>query len=512
MQYAVSPREISINEITTHQYSLSPLQYRRIQIKNKNVKKIRDLLENELISGAEVGSLAYIRVKSPYRFLRTKACQDDSFQLNLNISDSYEYIKPDDFFQNKGKNDERILQEYDLLFVTGGNVGEVTIAQNLENTIFSSHIVKLPMMKYKFYVFAFLKNNFGKEQANLCPLGSIGGLDTFTDETLLDISIPFPNQKNSEEVIKYIESLIRSVINKENEIQKKDCLIMELIDRELIENQKKNKFSYEYPNYDEFLKTSYRLETGMYTQEFKEMNFLLDNYQYGWQNLSGLDFTVSRGQNLQFSNIGLSLYSTIPKKGFYKLALSTNFSEYATIKKYEYVGNQNKLKEIKQGDVIFSCRGVLFGRICIFCDPIKNTITNIDNVHIRNDNAEMKDKIFIGIFLNYLRKKGHLHRIAITGSGANSLTQYQFDLLKFPNFFDEKKEEIVRLFYNQNIPITNQFNLNNFEEQDTIITKQSGIFQLDKQIKIIKERINEIIGQIINDKDIEIDFNFYNDF
>lgn len=509
MNYVVSPKEVSIKEIEKHQFSFSPLQYRRIEIRNKNTKKIRELIEEQLISGSEVGSLAYVRVKSNYRFLRTKACQDNCFQLNLSIPGSYEYIKPDDFFQNKGKHDERILQENDLIFVTGGNVGEVAISQKLENAIVSSHIVKIPITECKYYVFAFLKNNFGKEQANLCSPGSIKGLDTFNNEILLDIKIPFPNQKNKRDVVEYIELLVKAVIKKENEIHKKDNFVVELIDNELIKNQKKKKFSYAYPSYNEILKTSNRLETGMYTQEFKKIDFLLNNYQNGWKTLSELGFTVSRGQNLQFSNIGQSIYSTIPKKGFYKLALSTHFSEYATITKYKFIGNKNNLKEIKNGDIIFSCRGVLFGRVCIFCEPAENTITNIDNVHITNDNAKLKDKISIGLFLNYMRKKGHLHRIAITGSGANSLTQYQFDLLKIPIFPDLKKEEIVNLFYNKKIS-KYAFNMDDFKKKDAVITEQSGIFQLDKQIKTIKEKINMLVNQIINNQEIEIDFDFYN--
>lgn len=235
---------------------------------------------------------------------------------------------------------------------------------------------------------------------------------------MLSIKIPFPNQSNKNEVIEYVELLVKAIINREKEIKNKDKLITELIDKELIENQKDNGFSYEYPSYEKILKTSYRLETGMYTKEFKKMDFLLNNYQNDWQNLSDLNYDVSRGQNLQFTNIGKSIYSDTLKKGFYRLALSKHFSEYATINKYEYVGNSKKLKEIKKGDVIFSCRGAQFGRVCIFCEEIINTITNIDNVHIRNDNSQMKHRIFICLFLNYLRRKGHLHRIAITGSGA----------------------------------------------------------------------------------------------
>lgn len=508
MQYIVAPQEISIKSIQKNHYSLSPLQYRTILIKNSNVKTIGDLLDRELVSGTEVGSLAYIKINSFYTFLRTKACQDDNFQLELNIPDSFEYIKPNDYFANKGKNDERVVKKDDLLFVTGGNVGEVAIAQDLDKTIFSSHFIKIPIDTYKFYIFAFLKNCFGKEQANFAPVGSIGALDTFSKETLLSIKIPFPNQPNSNEVIKYIELLVEAVINREAEIKRKGQSITTLIERELLKKQKHNPYSYDHPSFDEILRTDHRLETGMYTKEFKEIDYLLNNYQYGCQNLSDLNYDFFRGQNLQFSSIGKSVYRSTPKKAFYQLALSRHFSEYATINKYEYLGNPKKLKEIKEGDVIFSCRGAQFGRVCIFCEKNEHAITNIDNVHIRNANSKLEHKIFIGLFLNYLRKKGHLHRIAITGSGANSLTQYQFDLLKFPNFPSSKIEEIASLFYNPQNLMDASVDLNKFKQKDKTIIRGSGIFQLSKQIKIIKERINEVVAHIINDETVEINFDF----
>lgn len=507
MQYIVAPQEISIESIQKNHYSLSPLQYRTILIKNSNVKTIGDLLDRELVSGTEVGSLAYIKINSFYTFLRTKACRDDNFQLELNIPDSFEYIKPNDYFVNKGENDERVVKKNDLLFVTGGSVGEVVIAQDLGKTIFSSHFIKIPIGTHKFYIFAFLKNGFGKLQANFAPIGSISALDTFSNDTLLSIKIPFPNQPNSNEVIKYIELLVEAVINREAEIRRKDRLITTLIEKEL-RNQRNNPYSYDYPSFDEILKTDHRLETGMYTKEFKEMNYLLNNYQYGYQNLSDLNYDFFRGQNLQFSSIGKSVYSSTPKKGFYQLALSRHFSEYATIDKYEYLGNSKKLKEIEKGDVIFSCRGAQFGRACIFCEKIKNTITNIDNVHIRNANSKMEHKIFIGLFLNYLRKKGHLHRIAITGSGANSLTQYQFNLLKFPNFPNSKIEEIADLFYNPRNLTDVSVELNEFEQKDEAIVRDSSVFQLNNQTKIIKDRINEVVAHIINDETVETSFDF----
>ena len=509
MQYTISPKEISMEDIVSNNCSFSPLDYRGVKIKNTNIKTVGKLLDGDCILGNEVGSLAYIPIESPYKFLRTKSLQKSNFQLNLNTPNSYEYIKPIDYLANKGKNEEKIIKEGDLLFVTGGNVGEVAIAQSLGNTIFSSHIARLPISKNKLYLFAFLKSGFGKEQANFGPIGSIGGLDTFTIDTLQNIKIPFPNQVDKENIVEYVEVLVQAINNKEKEIRRKDRLIFDLIENELLDNQKPNKFRYEYPNIKEISKMNSRLETGMYSKEFKEMDFLLENYMYGYQRLSDLGYIISRGQNLQVSSIGRSVYSETHQKGFYRLALSKNFSEYATVDGYRYIENPKELKQIEQGDILFSCRGARFGRVSIFCDEVDNTITNIDNVHISNRKQDMKNKIFICLFLNYLREKGHLHRIAITGSGANSLTQYQFDLLKFPNFQGLKLEGISKLHYN---PITSDYfektNLETFLVNDQEWNRDVGVIQLDQSIKKIKERLDKVIHKIVMDEEVLVDFTF----
>ena len=506
MQFLNKKKEISFRDVFQNHCSFSPSNYKSVNMQNNNTKEIRDLLEEEVIPGTEVGSLAYTTIESNYKFLRTKACQRNNFHLDLSIPDSFEYIKPNEFFFRKGKNDRKTVEKGDLLFVTGGNVGEVAIAQDIGNTIISSHFFKLPISKNKLYVFSILKSDFGKVQSNFGPIGSIGGLDTFTKDTLLSIKIPFPTQQNGNEVIEYVEMLVRAVLRREEEIKKRIYLIWELIENELSTNQHGKEFVYEHPSFSEIKKRSSRLETGMYTEEFKRLDHILNNYTGGWRTLSDLNYSILRGQNLQFTAIGKSLYSKIPKNRFYKLALSKNFTEYGTMKKYHFVGNKNKLKEIEKGDVILSCRGVLFGRICIFCEDVSKTITNIDNVHIKNEGSSLHHKIFIGLFLSYLRNKGHLHRIAITGSGANSLTKYQFNLLKFPNFPENIYTNIAMFFYKNPDIQRSSLTLNDFEEKDNLILKQSGIYQLDKQIKKIRKRIENVIKMIAENRLVEIKF------
>ncbi len=507
--YIVVPKALNINEIEDKGFALSPSLFRRVEIKNQNVKKIKYLLIKEPVTGKEVGSNAYIKIKTDYKFIRTKAFTSHSFLPDLNINGSFEYLRPFDFKDAKGKNGQRIIKENDILFVTGGNVGEVVIAdKTLNNSIPSSHILKLFFDdEIKYYLLAFLKNDFCKIQSNFGPVGAIGGLDTFNKDTLLDIIIPFPNQKNSDEVIKYVELLTKAIISKEKEIRRKHKLILEKIKKELLENQKPNKFKYKLPDIREIEKVE-RLDTGLYSKDFKKLDFLIRNYKHGVSSLEGLDYKITRGQNLQISNIGKSIYSEKPKPGFCRLLLSKHFTEFMTVVKDLYLGNPKKLKVIKKGEIIFSARGNL-GRVLVFCEEIENTITNIDNIHITNLNRALFQNIFVGTFLNFLRINNYLSKVAITGSGADSFTKYQFNLLPIPNFPESKQKEIAELYYNS-VDYPTDLNLNNFLEEDAKWNEKAGILQLDLSAKKLKERLNEVIHQIVMDGEAKVDFSFKN--
>lgn len=505
MDYISTPQKITIKELIKNQCSWSPSQYKKIEIKNKNTFTVEQLLAGQdLISGKEVGSSAYVPFSTPYRFVRTKTIQEDSFQPDLGIEGSFEYITPNAFETNKGKKDEREINENDLLFVTGGNVGEVALANNIGKSIYSSHITKVPLKENCFYVFAFLKNNFGKEQANFGPVGAIAGLDTFTEKTLLEIEIPFPQQKNKEDVIKYIETLVKMILAKERKIKEKNTLLNKVIEEELLNNQKSSKFVYA-PVTIKDLKVLKRLDTGMYSEEYQKTKFLIENYSLGSNTFDDLNYKISRGQNLQISNIGQSIYSESFKPNFYKLILSKDFSDWMTSVRASYLGNSKDLKQIQKGDIVFSCRGDL-GRVFIFLEDREKTITNIDNVHIVNKKASLGNKVFIAAFLSYLRTKSFLSQISITGSGADSFTQYQFGLIKFPNFSQKKQEDIKEIYTNSHeYP---QSDLNTAISKDAEWNNIAGIYEIDFSLKSIKAKINTLIEAITRDEDIDIDYSF----
>ena len=82
--YVVIPKTIRINDIVSKDFALSPSLFKRVEIKNRNKRKLRELLDRELKpkdKGLEVGSNSYI-YNSKYFFIRTKALQPTSFLLN----------------------------------------------------------------------------------------------------------------------------------------------------------------------------------------------------------------------------------------------------------------------------------------------------------------------------------------------------------------------------------------------------------------------------------------------
>lgn len=488
---------VSYKSILEANNNLAPSQLKVLAFNNKNYRLVSELLSRKLTkkdNGLEVGSANYIR-RSPNYFIRAKGLGEESFLPNL-FGESVKPIRPQVFVNYS-------LKEGDILISKDSNIGEVVILdKDYPNYMPSGAIYKLPVDKDKFYLLAFLKSSTFKNQLDL--MVPKGATIRHAKTLFLDCKIPFPNQKNSAEVVEYIEVLMRSIIAKEKAIRDKNEKIFNLIDQEIKEHQKKDKFNYTSPTLND-LKVRKRLDTGMYGENYQLTNFLINNYAGGSSSFDELGYTILRGQNLQVTAIGRSYYSEIYHPNFYQLILSKNFTDWMTAGQYSYLGNPKKLKTVKEGDIIFSCRGDL-GRIVIFCEKTENTITNIDNVHIANPNSALENKIFIAAFLNYLRRVGYLSLISITGSGADSFTKYQFDLIRFPNFTTTIQSKIANLFFN---PVTYpKVSLYDFETKHETWNSSAGVYDIDKSMKKLKLHLNKVLDQVVENEHVNIDFSF----
>ena len=474
--------------------SFSPVNYKTFNIKNQNTKQLRELILSSS-GGKEVGSSEYIE-KSNYYFIRTKAIQNEDILLNFN-SGSTLPIRPHSFKSNN-------LKEGDILILKDSNVGEVAyIDDYYPNYMLCGGIKKLNISEDKYYILAFMKSQFFKTQLEF--LIGKGATIKHAQDKYLDCKIAFPNSKNGSDIKKYITELMKSIINKEKEIKKKNNEILKIIENELKTEDISTENIYNLINFKD-LQNNNRIDSGFYTKEFRDLIKKIENYKYGWSTIHDLGFEISRGQNLQISSIGESIQSDIKFKNFYKLYLPTHISEYGTISKTIYLGNKNSLKCLKKGDLVIGVEGFEKGRSIVITDDVRDTITNIHGLILTSKNDDIKKSIVVRCILAFMRKKGMLDRYAVGGNGGSLGIKY-WEYIKIPNFTDDLMEQISKLYFNE-ISYSNILNLDDYIIEDSKITEKSGILNLSNQINLLKRKVINLIDLICLDTDIVIDFKF----
>lgn len=496
-KYVDIPQYTTLKNIQKNSFTFSATQYKTFNIKNNNKLKVKDFLYRDLIRddlGVEVGSESYID-NSDYYFMKTAALQEDTNLIDIN-RESMQPIIPKKFIKMD-------LKKGDILISKDSNVGEVAILEkDYPNIMLCGGIYKLPIKEHKYYFLAFAKNEIFKQQIDfLVPRGSTirHGKTKF-----LECYIPIPNS-NKDKIMNYVELLMQAIIDKEIIIREKHKKILEKIEKELENNQLDNEFKYEQPTIKNIIR-HHRLDTSLYSEEFERNNFIIKNYKYGYISLTERGYKGIRGTSLENNFIKSRIDSDEYIDGFYELIIPTNISEFGYVKKSSYIGTPVKLKTIKKGDIIFGGEGFGKGRTFVVCEDVNNIATNYHGIRIVNDNNDIIDSIFIRCFLAYWREKGMIDRIGVGGSGGHCAPSY-FHLIVTPKFPEEIKKEIVKLYHNNIKYENNNVNENNFLEIDHKYNLNAGIYELDKNIKTIKKRLNNVIEKIANDEDILIDFN-----
>lgn len=499
MEYIKVPRIINYKDLEKI-CSLSPSSYKIFSFKNKNVKSIKELLLEKPLKGQEVGSFSYIK-RSKFYFIKTKALQPSYFLPVLNEVECATPILPKVF---KDFN----LRKGDILISKDANIGETAyLDRDLPNFMISGGLVRLRFSDdIKHYVFAFMKSEFFKSQIDSL-VGSRGATIRHAKTLWLDALIPFPNKQNKDDIIKYVSLLTMAVIRKESEIQKKYNIIMQLIDNELRKNQKQTKFIYNFPTLEDLMITG-RLDASIYDINFKQELFYIENYKNGTSSLQSLGFKPRRGPNLAVSVIGRSIYSEQPQPNFYTLIEPMDITDFMTVKKLRWIGNKTKIPCLRKGDILFGAEGNI-GKVYIVCEEMENAITNYHGMTINVEGEiDITENVFIGTFLSFLKERRFFDKIAVGGQGG-SVGKEKLLNLKIPNFPRQKKEEIAKYYYNPVNYKEDKLNLAGFEDEDLQITNSAGIWQLDKQIKKIKQKLDEIIYKIAMDEDdVDISFDF----
>ena len=143
-------------------FKLSPSLHKKSVSPNSNTKTVAEFLYKELDRtdlGTEVGTINYVS-GSKFFFIRTKALQSHTFLPQIS-AESVVSIHPASF---KNYN----LQENDIILSKDSNIGEVVILdKDYPNYMLSGALYKLPIIKYKYYLIAFLKHSFFRNQLDI---------------------------------------------------------------------------------------------------------------------------------------------------------------------------------------------------------------------------------------------------------------------------------------------------------------------------------------------------------
>jgi len=94
---------------------------------------------------------------------------------------------------------------------------------------------------------------------------------------------------------------------------------------------------------------------------------------------------------------------------------------------------------------------------------------------------------------------------AVGGNGGSLAIKY-WDILKFPNFPDYKEKEITKLYHNPVPYNSSDCTLDNFLEYDDAFNTVAGIYELDKSMKYLQEKLEKAIDDIANDNIVNILF------
>ncbi|MBK9096901.1 MAG: restriction endonuclease subunit S [bacterium] len=311
---------------------------------------------------------------------------------------------------------------------------------------------------------------------------------------------------NSQVVVRYIAALVESLINKEKTIRLKYHSISNLIFNELKLNQKRNIFEYNYPKYSEVKKMN-RIDTGIYSLSFKEIDFLIKNYRNGYYCIDSSKIKSGNTPDVRF--IGKN------KELKYRWVTPTTCSDFGFLTDEERInlkGNNN----INQDCLLIINRTSRGGRgeyvgISVFYDVEEYGLGHHNQGIYQVFNYSQEELILMTAFLNSKIMREYCACLSV-GSKMKEIKSNQFLNIPFPNFPDSVREEIVALFRNPKAMFPKSENsINTFTQLDKEFDNQAGIVELDKMARKINKQLEKVLDQVMSDDIIKTNFDFMED-
>ena len=502
--YIENQKTVKISDIYNKENSLTASDFKIIKT-NSNMKLLNDLLI-DVGKGNDMSENEFVKFKTNSKYLKTASLTGNDFLLDSESSTSFEFINSNKNVEFIEKNKFRVINKFDILYTsTGSNnsIGACSLSVEQLNYNFSSHIFKLEIKPEIniFYLFALLKNKYCQEACDLeVPKAGImrrGG------KRFLKIKIPFPtinNHKEPNKVEIYVSLLVQNIINKEEQIKEKKEFIDEKIYIELKNNQNDNNFTYSYPKISE-IKKQERLDTGLYVKEFKKVDFLIKNYNYGFFKIPIDKFKSGFTPKIRFFNPSNKKYNWVTPthttdEGFYEPNITINMPKKNNINGDCFL-IINRTSKGKKGEFV--------GISCFYDFSMYGKGQYNQGLYKINDFDKEKSLFLVSVLNSKIFRQ--ICGCVSIGSKMKEMKSYDFSKLIFPNFPEEKQKEISELYYN-NIDKNKDLILDNYLEKEKLRNKQIGIFQLNMEIFKLREILEKLIHKIVIEEKIEIDLNY----
>lgn len=477
---------IKVDDLIKNNFKLAPSNYKTINIDLTKLEEISEYV-SKIEKGVEVGSQEYVE-KSNFYFLRTAALNERAFSLKID-NNSLISITPKSFINNSLKKD-------DILICKDSNVGEVSIlGDSMDNTMYSSGINKIIFKEHPKYFFALMKNDNFKNQLNkIIPKGS-----TIKHAKDLYLKCKVPIIRNID-LIEYIEELVDIIVNKEREIKNKKDIIDKYIKNEIDMNQKEKNYIYKYPTLSDLTKVN-RLDTGNYTNEFKNIEYKIKNYKNGY-------FYIEENK-IKGGNTPKNRY--IARNGNLKFLwiIPTFISEEGIIfDDFRINCEKNNINENCCLIINRTSKGGTgeYVGITSFYDYKESGKAQHNQGIYKISNYPDEKLIFIACLLNSPMYRKICANLSM-GAKMKELKLKNFLQIPFPNF-PEKNINYICELYTKNTE-TKRTNRDSFKKDNIDKDNKSGILEIYKSMKKAKQTLNDVISALYNGNDVEIKYEVF---
>jgi len=349
------------------------------------------------------------------------------------------------------------------------------------------------------YVYSFLRSDFFVEQVwsllnrGVYPRMDAGALDKIT--------IPIASDKS---VCEYVAALTLAIAEKDNAIRSRHAIGLAFIEKDLNDGQK-HQFIFNYPTVNE-MRVSARIDAGFWSPPLREKIHRLKNYRHGaFDSIYSAGFTTRRGPNLAVTVSGPAHYSDSPFGNALPMATPGDISDFMTIPEFRYYGNRRRVDTVRHGEIMFAGKGVREVSIGHTWVNLGNTpfVTNFDSFLIHS--PDRTRSIFLAFLLSYLKSVGVFAKLSDTSNGG-SFVQSHFHALPIPKVEEHFQKAIALLYHNEAPRPAAKLTLANFVTWHRQWNEDLGIWELDREMKVLQQTLNAVQGKIIEGKSVQLPF------